>query len=914
MLVRNKIFSLLLILLWVAPALAMNCDDPNVILNQDLFSNLTQKSCENDRSIFYLGGLFGNVGNLRPEAMGYGSMLLGDLFRLFNIIVLTLGGLIVSYSMVVSTIATAQEGEVMGKKFSSIWIPVRSAIGIAMLIPTASGYSIIQVLVMQIVLLSIDNANRVWYFLLQQSAKTNLFASGYNIDSNLNNRAVDILASELCLRLINEPNSFSDSSGPVSQRINTDRTMHTGDNGIIVDPFVNSAGVQAFRFGVSSTAPNINVTNTNICGMYDAGLKPSSFGFEVRDQDAWNRAFSQSLQNGRIEANYHVNRMLENVSAADFIEYHIDNNLQYEILQPIDGMLTRLKPPLLAAPQIDQTTNYQKQYIQEGLNTGWLFAGGYYFKFLTLGNTSGMYSYVPAFNYTPPAIPTSTYSFSRYIAQKYVNTTTLPPTDQLFLGANAQAFGKASKFLDAFSKPMKSLAFRIMQNISAKGYLGDPLDSARNVGRDIVATVENIFFGIITVGFTLLLVSCIFAGKTPLCWGVQALINVGILIITFVLTFLWSFGVLMGMYVPLIPYITFTFTALGWLLLVIEAMVAAPVVALGFVSPAQENLGKATPSVMLIISIFLRPTLMVIGFILAAKLLRAAVLMLNYGFEATINASISGMGIFGAIALISLYVGIFMTIVKECFSLIYVLPDKVIRWIGGQPERSEVSQQLDATEKAAEEGAKLTGAMAKGATKMAASLSKKIANAKKDGKGGGGGAGGLGAGGKAGGGGAGGGKKDGGDDKDMDMGGDEDEDDNDGGTDGGGTGGGTGGGGTGGGGTGGGGGAAGGGGGSKGGTASKLARAAKVARDLTSDMVHGDDEADSADSDSNTNQSAGAKKPKSKVGKAGSVLGAISDSINELQSEALGTEDWEKRWDSAIKKLTGKKGDGDKNT
>lgn len=112
-----------------------------------------------DRSIMYLGQIFGSVGSALP---GVANSTVSELFKIFNIAVLSLGSIVVSYTIILSTINTAQEGEVMGKKWSSVWIPLRAAMGMAMLIPTTSGYSLIQVLMMQVVVYGVAAANQVW--------------------------------------------------------------------------------------------------------------------------------------------------------------------------------------------------------------------------------------------------------------------------------------------------------------------------------------------------------------------------------------------------------------------------------------------------------------------------------------------------------------------------------------------------------------------------------------------------------------------------------------------------------------------------------------------------------------------------------------------------------------------------------
>ncbi len=43
----------------------------------------------------------------------------------------------------------------------------------------------------------------------------------------------------------------------------------------------------------------------------------------------------------------------------------------------------------------------------------------------------------------------------------------------------------------------------------------------------------------------------------------------------------FSLGIFLGYYLPLYPYMLFTFGVIGWIIIVIEAMVAAPLVAMG---------------------------------------------------------------------------------------------------------------------------------------------------------------------------------------------------------------------------------------------------------------------------------------------------------------------------------------------
>ncbi|MBT6207420.1 MAG: DotA/TraY family protein, partial [Francisellaceae bacterium] len=123
-----------------------------------------------DQSLRYLAQLFGGqVGNV---SLGAGTApALSAMFEKFNLIVSTVGILILGYITILSTVNTAQEGSAMGKKFSGIWTPFRSVTGMILLVPSpSSGYSMIQSLVMWIILQSIGAANTIWNVVLEQNA------------------------------------------------------------------------------------------------------------------------------------------------------------------------------------------------------------------------------------------------------------------------------------------------------------------------------------------------------------------------------------------------------------------------------------------------------------------------------------------------------------------------------------------------------------------------------------------------------------------------------------------------------------------------------------------------------------------------------------------------------------------------
>lgn len=106
----------------------------------------------------YAGDLFvPNADNILIKILGriFGSDLfagggvspLSAPMQTFNEGVLMLAGVYACYTLLTGILGTAHEGDVMGKKSSSVWIVIRYAIGTALILPVVGGYCTAQVLV-----------------------------------------------------------------------------------------------------------------------------------------------------------------------------------------------------------------------------------------------------------------------------------------------------------------------------------------------------------------------------------------------------------------------------------------------------------------------------------------------------------------------------------------------------------------------------------------------------------------------------------------------------------------------------------------------------------------------------------------------------------------------------------------------
>lgn len=231
-----------------------------------------------------------------------------------------------------------------------------------------------------------------------------------------------------------------------------------------------------------------------------------------------------------------------------------------------------------------------------------------------------------------------------------------------------------------------------------------------------------------------------FTGAT-LAIAMQAILIKGLAVLQFITYFrtMWlpmcmtvvasiiSVAGVFAYYVPLIPTMTFTITSIGWLIMVVEAMLAAPVIALGMALEGGKHhaFGRAAQLYAFFLNIFLRPACIVAGFIIAILLMFAVVSIFNQlgttllasyyqqiiaaSFSVAANSKVTvpaimadsnQLGVF-VIILVSMifYMYFLLSIINACFSAVYVVPNRVIRYLGGQPDRLDeamIMRELEA--------------------------------------------------------------------------------------------------------------------------------------------------------------------------------------------------------------------------
>ncbi len=659
-----------------------------------------------DKSLEYLGDIFGPVGQL-AYTNNYNT-LFGKILSIFSASLLTLGIFVTIFNILVAVIGTASAGEMMGKKWSSIWIPARTLGGLLLLLPTETGYCKMQVFIMWLIINSVGAANSMWNLVLQSYEEGVVINQPAPQSPQTVELAKQVFRSLLCVAYLND--QISDLEKPIGWET--------------IAPFRSGNDL---LFGFPHGSPS-----RPVCG-----------GFHVRDFKTIRDSLQLPIKNPEQLTQVQYTGLLglsklfdDAVSEALYLP-NTQWNTKINIFEQAglyfnDVLRSLIKPS-------EQTA----QIVAGAKADGWILAGAYYYKLISAQTNSDPAQLIPT--YTLPDV--SSYSglanADRYhgllntLTEQYLKafTATTDKTHGQLALSPSNLGGHGKEIWDASFGQMKNIILDFTNYLTTNAT--DPIVSLANVGANIMISVEAIWITLMILILAISLMAHIGDCFQGVGLAIMEFVNLLTPIVVAVLLMLWVGGFSISVYLPLIPYLLYLFAALGWLMEVIEAMIGTPLVALALIIPSEDEWGHSGQSFMLFLAIALRPVLMLMGFVAGSKLLIVAIAYLNYASRATISSTLFGLGLFTSMVILAAYIGIVLVMVHQSFSLIYVLPDKVMRWIGGHgAAMMNEASMLQKTKGISDEGAQKAQGLAKGVGAKVNETSQKAGKGKKGGGGG----------------------------------------------------------------------------------------------------------------------------------------------------------------------------------
>jgi hypothetical protein len=744
---------------------------------------------DNDQSIYYLGQIFGNVG---VALSGTGPALLSQMFKVFNTIMLSIAVIVVTYASIVGVIKTAAEGETLGRNWSSVWIPLRTVLGVAALMPTTSGYCTAQVVIMWFIVQGIGAADMVW------STTVNYFYKGGGVmsapppdPSDITGKTQDIWTSIMqnliCQSVVTKfPDNESAVARTLKQPVDPSNGSVSYFFGNSTDPtdtirmkecgtlFIPADGVtqyvidyqgesQTVQAGQSATftqgSPQVTVTPPQ--NTYPDGVTVKNLTGSVGRQEGLIKAYDTALPTLEIIADYYVKQTIDdpNCWSANNCDLATGAGCNYfdkwsgmsnpndtcffgptaknsnlgsiawnavlgmagsNFLSDVSKLFSGEASNYAVNAAVENTSTVSGTNMSEGDSelqkaqvNGWVYAGAYYY-YLSGKSNNAQDSYTDFVQSStvnkldPNGLDLKGLDATSPQMQIITNSQYLTAQAEAAWNATSSAGGGV---LLSYGKggggPTKSLsdaASNIMKQWMKAIAPGDgsPVARIQSFGHNLLFAADILcvaFFGV-SIGIGVLSTNFVALGFSvnPTAGAVLQGLSMLTTALFFLVAYMITIGGVMGVYVPLIPFILFSMGVIGWMIVVIEAVVAGPIIALGMLSPGgqHEIFSKAEASIMLTLNLMLRPTLMLFGLFAAMLLSGVAVNFINSAFYNVVASLNKGghSGVFETFLYIVAYVGLIIVALNKCFELIHHVPDRVLHWIGHQGAGSSDQQAL----------------------------------------------------------------------------------------------------------------------------------------------------------------------------------------------------------------------------
>ena len=147
-----------------------------------------------------------------------------------------------------------------------------------------------------------------------------------------------------------------------------------------------------------------------------------------------------------------------------------------------------------------------------------------------------------------------------------------------------------------------------------------------------------------------------------------------------------TIGAMLLYFLPMLPFIRFFFAVVLWLLLIFEAVVAAPLFALAHLDPYGDGMmgPSAKKGYHFLLSLLLRPILTIFGLIAGALLFAVCIIFLNKMFLIAAYGTGSynaGFATLSKIFFSIMYVFISYICANTCFKTITHFPEHALNWM-----------------------------------------------------------------------------------------------------------------------------------------------------------------------------------------------------------------------------------------
>lgn len=603
---------------------------------------------------------------LNPYQIGVFS----GIMALFLSFLLMLGGILAAYVLIAGTMVTAHDGEMLGKKWSSMWLPIRTALGTAFLLPLPTGFSAIHAVVYFFIKMGVALATSMIPLAI---ACLTIFFDYSSLSSNLEVRklAKDTLLGATCIKIYNEE---------AARELAQNRKYFSGS--------IQYFSVQNFE----SSSDGKRIIGYNFGGLKDdwgSGDKSQMCGFlrlDVTNTGEQQNALASgsgykplvdvatiqtAVQEAQAKA---LNKMvLEAIAYSETLANPEPSDTK-SVNEKIEQMADEYKKSMSTAGKLAMIQAVKIDAIADITEKGWAFFGAYYMKIVQAinGTTAAMNS-IPASS--GQASESLNYQADRF-GPRYAKVKSLVNgSDKL----NVDATNVAGEDDSLFTSVLRGA------NSNGGWFMGDgKVDQLLSITQQ-VNVGNHVLNGVAAMG--------IGAGTASLLALIprlsDAMITAGTIIgpfFSFLMVVGFVNGIMLAYVIPMIPYIVWMGIVLSYMATCIEAMIASPMWVLAHLAPdADDVVGKQGQGYMLILVLTLKPALAVFGFVASFVMMCAGAALINATFLIATSFVSSGfLGITYSIAMVAVYMCLNLNNTMNATRVMSTLPDSILEWIGAR--------------------------------------------------------------------------------------------------------------------------------------------------------------------------------------------------------------------------------------
>ncbi|WP_158100956.1 DotA/TraY family protein [Variovorax sp. JS1663] len=682
----------------------------------------------NDMSTQAFTALLGTFFTNPFSAIGTASTLLGSMFLVFNTFILVAGTIWATYGIGVAIVQTAHEGQLMGKKLSQVWLPIRMVTGVASLIPAFGGFSLSQAVLVFATTLGIGAANLGFNAMIDGTNNlTTVVAPSFVTPkaqgaASLEQATFDLFRSQVCMLA---QNAYVEAHEREGLNMTAERVSRIdGASGSMAAVTYGKPGSPTYCGGVGVDATHVTSDGRSADSM--GGYRVASVNY-----DNIARAMQQ-----RAASNFpSYTSKVENLARNWYTSFIASQNGGPAAVLPrleLEGIAANYYAGIKDAagnPQ-QQTQALNSSAIESMRKYGWFGAGAWY---ATLAEVNAaMAQAAQSVNFR--AFPMLVNSGGNNTKLNEALNGLVASTERAESAPeNAQAKGNSSgpqalcallssSLADATTAPTgncsfgQSFAMKLI-DLSTSGAGGatassasglrlvDPIIAMKNMGDYLMVAAESGFViysyvkqykpggddedgkgGGVVSSLTSVAGSVIskVAKFTPMSGLITAFESLMAILPT-LLGAMFILGAVMSLWLPMVPFVNWWGGLVQYLTIFFEGIAAGPIWAFVHLDSNGEGMGQRTETgYLFIINMLFRPFLMLLGFVAAAALMIVMGSFLFWIYP-SVMGNVQGNSITGIASIIGFLVIFWVlmhTLVTTLSNMSVLLPDQALAWAG----------------------------------------------------------------------------------------------------------------------------------------------------------------------------------------------------------------------------------------